>query len=269
MVNEFRNAPIQEPSIRSILATRELGRRLLILENCTSTNDVAAECASHDVVHGFTVVSEVQTKGRGRFGREWTSPYGGIWMTIVLRTSSNDSVATLPMLGALAIVLALRSRGVMALVRWPNDVMVDEKKLAGVMVETKFEGNVLTYALLGLGINANFHSTELQGLATKSTTLLELLGSPVDRNSVICDILVSIEQLCDDVFSGLDERVLELLCKNECSLGREVIVEISDSRIKGLVQRYESLTKVAIATVDQKCRSIETGSVVSVEYVDD
>ncbi len=190
-------------------------------------------------------------------------------MTVVLRTSSNDSLATLPMLGALAIVLALRSRGVMALVRWPNDVMVYGKKLAGVMVETKFEGNVLTYALLGLGINANFHSTELQGLATKSTTLLELLGSPVDRNSVIRDILVSIEQLCDDVFSGLDERVLELLCKNECSLGREVIVGMSDSRVKGLVQRYESLTKVVIATVDQKCRSIETGSVVSVEYVDD
>jgi BirA family biotin operon repressor/biotin-[acetyl-CoA-carboxylase] ligase len=240
----------------------------MILENCTSTNDIASKLASDETVHGLAVVSERQTRGRGRFGREWVSPPGGIWMTVVLRTVTGDSLASLPIIGALAVVRALRPLGVRALVRWPNDVMVDGKKLAGVLVEAKFKGNMLAFALVGLGVNANFSSTELQALAEKSTTIFEILGSPINRNSVICDILLHLERLCNDVFSHADRKALELLRESECSIGRKVRIKTSESTITGTVQGYESLTKVRIATGDQTYLSIETGSVVSVEYVD-
>jgi BirA family biotin operon repressor/biotin-[acetyl-CoA-carboxylase] ligase len=269
MVNEVRNSPIEERPILDHLATRELGRHLLVLEDCTSTIDVAAEHASREVIHGFTVISERQSEGRGRFGRVWVSPRGGIWMTVVLRPKSSGSFAALPILAALAVVSALQSRGVQALVRWPNDVMVNRKKVAGVLVESRSEGNTIAYALLGIGINANFHSAELKTHAMKATTLLEVAGSPVDRNTVICDILLSIERLLDDVFVGSEDTVVELLKENECSVGRKVRIETPEYNITGVFQDYQNLTKVLIGTSDQARESIETGSAVSVEYLDD
>jgi BirA family biotin operon repressor/biotin-[acetyl-CoA-carboxylase] ligase len=268
MPSGIRDTPVDERSIRKHLAAQYLGKRFMILENCTSTNDIASRLASSETVHGLAVVSERQTRGRGRFGREWFSPYGGIWMTVVLRTETGDSLAALPVIGALAVVCALRPLAVRALLRWPNDIMVDGKKLGGVLVEAKFKGNMLAFALVGIGVNANFSFTELHVLAEKSTTLFEILGSPVDRNSVICDILLHLERLCNDVFSNTGCKALELLRESECSIGREVRVKTSDSTITGTLQGYESLTKVRIATGDQTYLSMETGSVISVEYVD-
>jgi BirA family biotin operon repressor/biotin-[acetyl-CoA-carboxylase] ligase len=267
VVTESPNASLKERSIRNKLATRELGRRVLVLENCSSTNDVAAEYATQGIDHGFTVIAETQTMGKGRFRRQWQSPHGGIWMTIVLRDRIDELFPGLPLLGALAVVRALRPRGVMARVRWPNDVMVDGKKLAGVLAECKSMGNVPTWALLGIGINANFPSDELRSLATKSVTLLDILGSPIDRNSLVCEILLSIELMCECVFSGSIDEVLTLLRNNECSVGRKVIIETSDSKIVGSIEAYPSLTKVMVAAGVQTCKFIETASVVSVVYL--
>jgi BirA family biotin operon repressor/biotin-[acetyl-CoA-carboxylase] ligase len=142
--------------IQSQLQTKRLGRELLVIDECTSTNDEASRIAERGARHGYTVLAEKQTHGRGRQAREWISPEGGIWMTTVLRPTSHFShLDGLPLIGALATAVVLSSKQtVKALVRRPNDVMFQDRKLAGTMVEAKFSGNALAYALLGLGLNA-------------------------------------------------------------------------------------------------------------------
>jgi len=260
---------LDRSSVLRRLRTKQLGRRLEILDECTSTNDVAAERANTGAPHGYTVLSEVQTSGRGREGRTWFSPKGGIWLTALLRPPFTlDPLNALPVIAAVAAAKTINSSlGVRARVRWPNDIFVDGRKLAGVLAEAKFKGNELEYALLGLGVNANFHSTTLGELSSKVTSLEDLLGSPVDREEIIALLLLEIENLYD-LASSNPNGAKVLLEELDCSNGRQVRIRLQGEEISGIMAGYESFTTVRIRTVEGPNRHVETSSVVSVEYLD-
>ncbi len=242
----------------------------MVLEKCSSTNDVALNSALKGAPHGFTVIAEEQTEGRGRQGRVWTSPRGGIWMTVIFRPPVFfEPLNALPLLGALAVVrtitLTLKTR---ALIRWPNDVLVNYRKLAGVLVEARFTGDALEFALLGIGINANFPASLIRGVNEKSTSLVDILGYPVDRVAVVCSLLQETEGLYDRVTSGKVDDVLKLVRQSECSLGKYVKVRVADATFTGVVDEYAGLSKVRIRTAQGSYLVVETGTVLSVDYLD-
>ncbi len=259
---------ISQESILRELRTKFLGRSLVALEKCSSTNDVASRSALHGAPHGLTVVAEEQTAGRGRLGRRWLSPKGGIWFTVVLRDAlSVDVCNSLPLTGALAVARTLESSlGVMARVRWPNDVVADGRKVAGALVEAKSKGNELDYALLGVGINANFSISLIKEVNQESTSLLDLLGSSVNRESLISSILSEIEYLNELISSKHSEVIVNLLERLECSRGKSIRVKLQRGEISGVFDGYESLTKVRIATHGGTVETIDTSSVISAEY---
>jgi BirA family biotin operon repressor/biotin-[acetyl-CoA-carboxylase] ligase len=240
------------------------------MEECTSTNDVASSLADERVRHGFVVVAEKQTKGRGRQGRAWISPEGGIWMTTILRPPQNVTpLDGLPLIGALAVCLALSERcSIKPKVRWPNDVMLDHFKLAGILVEAKIAGNAPAYVLLGLGLNANFHASLVRRSAENATTVLDALGSPVDRAKLISSILFETELLYDQMNSGGSSPILQLLRQNESSRGVSVVVRLENGKLEGIFDDYETLTKVRVREYDGNIRSFETSSGISVQYPD-
>lgn len=254
-------------SILQKLQTRQLGRSLQILDQCTSTNDVAAQQANAGARHGHTVLSEEQTSGRGRHGRTWLSPRGGIWLTTILRAPLTlHPLSNLTTIAALAVAKTIDSNlGVRARVRWPNDILVGDRKLAGIIVETKFKGNQLEYALVGVGINANFHSAMLGELSSKSTSLEDLLGSPVDRETIIALLLEEIESVYELASTNLN-GAMRLLKELDCSLGRQVRIILQGEEVSGVIADYESFAKVRVKTTGGSYRSIETSSVISVEY---
>ncbi len=149
---------VDERIINQNLQTRHLGRKLSITSECTSTNDIVKRSAEMGAPHGFVSISETQSVGRGRLGKSWVSPVGGIWLSILLRPGGHQSfLDSLPLLGALAIAEAVGSQlRLKACVRWPNDVVVDNRKVAGILAEAKSKGNELAYVILGLGINCEF-----------------------------------------------------------------------------------------------------------------
>ena len=261
--------PLNGDSILRKLRTKQLGRRLEVLDECKSTNDVAAQHASTGAPHGYTILAEEQTAGRGRQGRTWVSPRGGIWVTTLLRPPLTlDSLNALPIIAALAVARAINSsQGVGARVRWPNDIFVGGRKLAGVLAETKFKGNQVEYVLLGVGINANFPSTTLGELSSKATSLEDLLGAPIDREAIIALLLMEIENVYELASSNPDEAVA-LLRELDCSRGRQVRIKLQGEEITGTMAGYESLTRVRIRIVAGRYRQVETGSVVGVEYTD-
>jgi len=154
------------------------------LTRVTSTQDFAE--AIHDMIEEkeFVVVAEEQTKARGRFGRAWYSPKGGLWVTYVMKDFEAERVPDLTLANALAIRKALE-RYVNAKIRWPNDVVVNDKKIAGVLVEAIARGDKAT-AFVGFGVDTNV--TEFPKDVRATSVLLET-GKLVNNDELMFEII--------------------------------------------------------------------------------
>jgi len=154
------------------------------LTRVTSTQDFTE--AIHDMIEEkeFVVVAEEQTKARGRFGRAWYSPKGGLWVTYVMKDFEAERVPDLTLANALAMRKALE-KYVNAKIRWPNDVVVDDKKIAGVLVEAIARGDKAT-AFVGFGVDTNV--TEFPKDVRATSVLLET-GKPVDNDELMFEII--------------------------------------------------------------------------------
>jgi BirA family biotin operon repressor/biotin-[acetyl-CoA-carboxylase] ligase len=175
------------------LKARWLGCQRIELESCGSTNDEAARLARAGASRGTVVISERQTAGRGRDGRVWESPPGGLYMSIVLRPPL-ALVAVPPMTLAIGIGVceAARAFGARSVLKWPNDLLVDGRKLAGVLVEAQSQGNRLESVVVGIGINL---SGELpDSLGERGITLEEAAGVTIDRDQFIERLLADVER---------------------------------------------------------------------------
>jgi len=191
-------------------------------------------------------------------------------MTIVLRPPFVfNPLDTLPLLGALAVARTVNSSlSIKAGVRWPNDIVVGSQKLAGVLAEATFIGNQLQYTLLGIGINANFRSSEIKEISPAPTTLLELLGSPIDREKLICELLLETEHMYELASSKRDEDLMNLLRVLDCSREKRVKIGVGTEEISGVLEDYDTFTKIRIKTTQGSHVYLETSSVSRVEYID-
>jgi len=262
--------PINVEILRRGLETRWLGRPLRIVDECSSTNDVVDQLAKAGVPHGLVVIAETQTAGRGRFGRIWISPRGGVWLSILLRPQSEGiRFDYLPLIGAISIAKPLAEYwGLRAKVRWPNDVVVGGRKLAGVLVESKSAGNELAYVNIGMGINANFDPSQISALSGSPTTLIRHLGRAVNREQLIQAILLEMERMCDALDAGHELDIQHVLEELDCSRGSFVRVKSSEGELEGLFECYETLGRVKIRTSGGHV-SVENYTVVSVDYQSD
>jgi BirA family biotin operon repressor/biotin-[acetyl-CoA-carboxylase] ligase len=155
-------------SIRSRLQSRIVGRKILCLDSCESTNDVAWKEALAGAPDGTAIFAEEQTKGRGRFGRTWTAPRGkGLLCSIVLRPEIE--VERVPLMTAMAALAAADVVGDAAQIRFPNDVMLDGKKIAGILVEARFISSRPDMFIVGVGLNVNAHPPEVNATSLGET----------------------------------------------------------------------------------------------------
>jgi BirA family biotin operon repressor/biotin-[acetyl-CoA-carboxylase] ligase len=199
-----------------------------------STNDVARRLARGGAPEGTLVLAETQTGGRGRRGTRWQSPPGGLWLSIVLRPHlPADRAGGLSVVAAIAVARAVRSDARLdARIKWPNDVYVGGRKLAGAMVESVGAGTLV----LGIGINVNVRATELpQTEWYETTSLLVELGREVDRPRFLGLVLEAFEAgyfrfrgPAHDVFTD-EWRALSTV------LGERVCIRVGDRVLNGTV----------------------------------
>ncbi len=175
------------------LKARWLGCQRIDLESCASTNDEAARMARAGARHGTVVIAERQTAGRGRDGRAWQSPPGGLYLSAIVRPPL-PIVDVPPMTLAIGIGLcdAVRFAGAPATLKWPNDVLVDGRKLAGVLVEAQSQGNKLESVVIGIGINLEGELPDT--VADTATTLTDASGTACDREAFIAQLLADVER---------------------------------------------------------------------------
>jgi BirA family biotin operon repressor/biotin-[acetyl-CoA-carboxylase] ligase len=183
-------------------------RRLHWLSRASSTNDVAAHLANLGAEEGTTVVADAQTAGRGRMGREWFSPAGaGLYVSIVLKPA-RDRSALLTLAAGVALVEGVRaSTGLSPEIKWPNDLLVGRRKLAGILAEAAAQGTDLEFVVLGFGVNLR-QAAYPPELANRVTSIEGEVGRPADRALVLGEILSSLATRYGDLQQGRFDAIL-------------------------------------------------------------
>ncbi len=189
---------ITADEIRLGLKTEFIGRNIYYEESVESTQKIAHRLANEDVPEGTTVIAEEQFSGRGRMERKWHSPkYTGIWMSLILRPNIPLTKAPqLTLLTAVAVVQAIEEiTGLTPEIKWPNDILMNGKKVTGILTELQAEADRIHSVIIGIGINVNQKNddfpTELQ--ETASSLLIEK-GEPISRAELIKSIFLYIEK---------------------------------------------------------------------------
>jgi BirA family biotin operon repressor/biotin-[acetyl-CoA-carboxylase] ligase len=191
-----------------------------------STQDRARELAEQEAAAGTVVVTDSQTGGRGRLGRTWASPIGGLWFSLILRPRISPAQA--PGLGLMAAVSLAEAvneaTGLAVGIKWPNDLMIGDKKVGGILTEMTAGPEGITYVLIGAGINADFEAAALPaGLRLPATSLRAETGGSVDPAGLLDACLTHLAAdyaLFDDSFPAILDRWRRL----SMVLGRRVTV---------------------------------------------
>jgi len=226
---------LNEWVLKQALSTHSLGCVIDFADELSSTNDRARELARLGAVHGQLVLARQQNKGRGRLQRQWESPKGGLWMSVVLRPNlSLADASKITLAASIAIVDSLKELFQLSIgIKWPNDLVFRGQKIAGILGEVVGEWNAVQTLILGIGINANFPRERLDDELT-ATTLYEILGEEVDLNLLAAGILKQLEQ---ELMSLENKKFEELRLKwteRAVGLGEEVRVLRGEQVLEGI-----------------------------------
>jgi len=203
-----------------------------------STQAVLRNLGAFGVEEGTVVVAKRQTAGKGRHGREWVSPEGGLYMSLLLRPPQTAMLQTLTLAASLAVVRGIENvTGLKTGIRWPNDVMVEGKKVAGVIAESSFTGQGLEFVMVGIGVNCNSKVTSVEA-SNPATSLSEELGREADIKKLRQEILDAFGAVYDEWLNGAE--ILKSARGSIQTLGKRVVVTMrSGETLEGLARDIE------------------------------
>ncbi|MEM2991122.1 MAG: biotin--[acetyl-CoA-carboxylase] ligase, partial [Halobacteria archaeon] len=252
---------ITPEEIKIGLKTEVIGRELNYFQSVSSTNEVARELAEKGAGEGLVVLAESQTMGRGRLGRTWASPQGGIWLSIILRPNLPPSNAHLLSLAAgVGAADAINKLGLEAKLKWPNDVMIRDKKVCGILLELAAEVEAINYAILGVGINANNElPVEIQKTAT---TLKKELGREVERAKFVQELLLELEKKYF-LFKRDPSVILNRWRALSNILGEKVQVKTLNENFIGIARDISSDGSLIIEIEDGSIKQVMAGDCIN------
>jgi BirA family transcriptional regulator, biotin operon repressor / biotin---[acetyl-CoA-carboxylase] ligase len=188
---------------------------------------------------GIVIIAEQQKSGRGRENRQWLSPKGGVWLSVVLRPCMPASnITLLPFAAALAVYDAIKKTTQLdAKLRWPNDVTVSGKKVAGILIDSSIEAERINYAIIGIGVNANVDSSVISsqlGKSIKVTSLSDELGHETSVLGLTKEILERLDYYYVEMEHCVPRTIIEEWKKNSDILGQKVALMQSNRTIQGI-----------------------------------
>jgi BirA family biotin operon repressor/biotin-[acetyl-CoA-carboxylase] ligase len=237
--------------IGPLLNTHDLGQTLHCSDELPSTNDRARELAEAGAVHGEVVVAESQTAGRGRRGRAWSSPAGrNLYMSVILRPQLPPQRAPeLTLVASLAACDACRQAGVEAGIKWPNDVLIDGRKVAGILTELSAEPDAVHWVVLGIGVNLNATPGDFpEELRELATSLSIERGQPVPRALFAAALLSILEEWLDVHAADGFGPIREAWRARSCTLGREVQVDADGGELAGVAEDIDESGALIVRT---------------------
>lgn len=208
------------------LHTKYIGKNIMYFSTIDSTNNKAKELALDGSPNGTVVISEEQTLGRGRLGRNWVSPkYKGIWMSIILKPDTDPmNVPKVTQVGAAAVIKTLNELGIKATIKWPNDIVMNNKKICGILTEMSGELNKVNYVIMGIGINVNIDIEDFpEELKDIATSISHEEGRYLKRKDLVSSLLNNFEILYDEFEKEETINLSVNICReNSALIGKEV-----------------------------------------------
>jgi BirA family biotin operon repressor/biotin-[acetyl-CoA-carboxylase] ligase len=200
-----------------------------VFGSCTSTFDIARQLTEAGAGHGTLIVSDIQTGGRGRQSRKWLSPSGGLWMGTVLKSKLEVSkISSVTLLCAVAVARAIEEvfPNTAPMIKWPNDIYMDDKKICGILTETVLQADKVQYVIAGIGINANNTTDSFEKEIKDTSISFKDIGIQVNRAqmaSIINDNLL--ELIAEYENSGSLEFIREYYTGHMQWLGKEALLK--------------------------------------------
>lgn len=237
--------PLNLDAIRSTLATKSLGQILHLYDDRPSTNAEAVSLARAGAQHGTAVLAERQSGGYGRHGRAWFSPPGvNIYCSVIVRgmgphLALSQWLSWVPLVSALAVTEAAQQVAAVSLsLKWPNDLLLQERKVGGILCESSFATANDPVVVIGIGLNVNVPPESFpEELRPIAASLLEVSVRPIDRNRLIAHLLLELEQGLDELRSAGPIRLRQAYITRCATLGRRVrALFMNDQPIIGIAE---------------------------------
>ncbi|MFA5079118.1 MAG: biotin--[acetyl-CoA-carboxylase] ligase [Dehalococcoidia bacterium] len=240
------------------LATGFMGRNLRYLAVASSTQDVAKEMAERGAPEGTAVIAGMQESGRGRLGRSWLSPEGGLATSIILRPDVS-ALPLLPAICALAVFRTIKALGIRADIKWPNDILIGGRKVCGILIEHGLKDGAVRYSIVGIGININFDTSLYPEIAGSATSLSVELGHELAVERVALSLYTELEKLYLQCHKP--DIILTEWTANMVTIGKRVKVKSGNNEIEGVAEAVNSSGHLLLRTDDGSVQEMLAGDV--------
>lgn len=251
--------------LQSKLATKAFGRRVHLYDEVRSTQDVLRELAEQGAPEGTLVIAEQQTQGRGRMGRHWVSPSGkGVWMSLLLRPSlPMQRTPQLTLLAAVALSRAVARVVPLEIgIKWPNDLLVDGRKISGILLESAAEDERIRYVVAGMGVSVNLETEDFPPeVLEKAISLRMAAGHPVDRTSLIAAALEEFERLYELYAAEGFEPIRALWEAHAVTLGKRTSLHTPQGLIEGVPVGLDELGGLRVKLDDGSLKTVYSAEV--------
>lgn len=249
------------------LKTKIFGRQAYYFDSIDSTQNQAMKMASDEANNGTIIIAEKQTSGKGRLGRKWVSPKGGIWLSIILHPKFDISVITLfPIASALALSNAIeKTLNIKSELKWPNDITIKGKKVAGILVDASLESNKIENLVLGVGINFEVDVKQIEK-TLKDTPNFYGVASLSEQNKTVKPILLvqsfltEMEQIYDLLNARDTKKIIKEWTRKSSTIGQNVELNTDDGKISGRAIRIDD-DGALVVSENNKNKRITSGDI--------
>jgi BirA family biotin operon repressor/biotin-[acetyl-CoA-carboxylase] ligase len=249
--------------LAALLKGKVLGREVIYRKKVNSTNELAKELAQKGAVQGTVVIAEEQTGGKGRMGRVWYSPPGqGLWFSLILRPEiSPVDASKLTLMSAVAVAKTIREiTGIHAGIKWPNDVLIDHRKVCGILIEMSAEIDKINYVVVGVGVNVSLSKipSELEGVAI---SLAQQEHLKVTRAQLLAALLNNMDNLYTEFLAGKFSEILTAWKGMSVTLNRRVRVMSGSEMEEGIAFDLDDDGALILMKNDGSVKRILSGDV--------
>ncbi|MDP2945339.1 MAG: biotin--[acetyl-CoA-carboxylase] ligase [Atribacterota bacterium] len=250
------------------LFTKYIGKEVYYFPELKSTNIIAKEKALHraeGINEGTLIIAERQSAGKGRLGREWFSPAGGIWLSIILYPQLPPSyIPRITLMTAVAVVKAIKMCvQIEPQIKWPNDILINEKKVCGILTEMSAELDIINWVVVGIGINVNIdHRKFPEDIQENTISLKEVLGKEVLRVKMVQIFLQEFEKYYESLKRREFSSILREWKLYSHTLGRKIRVDMGERIVTGEAVNINEEGALILKKEDGELVEIISGTII-------
>jgi BirA family biotin operon repressor/biotin-[acetyl-CoA-carboxylase] ligase len=223
-----------------------IGRKIIVKDEVASTNDLAKSLANDGEEEGLVVTAKTQLAGRGRMGRSWSSPEGGLYLSVILRPNVPvEDMLRMTVLACVPVAETIEeASGCKTTVKWPNDVEIGGRKVAGLLAESASKGGDIAYMVLGIGVNLNVEPSSLG--VPEATSVSKCAGKQLDQEAFLNLLLYRLDTFYAAFLKGTFE--MADYTKRSSTIGEEIEAESDGARIIGRATGVDATGALTILT---------------------